>query len=65
MYQELRLNCNRCGSFTRYHRNDGDPNTVVRCDGCGKRHSTDSVFMVDPHRSFRRDEAGNLIERPY
>lgn len=63
--KRLRLNCNRCGAFEEYHREDDDPETVVRCDGCGKRHSNDSVFMVDPNRRHERDEAGNLVDSPY
>lgn len=59
---ELRLNCTRCGAFTEYGRRDDDPGTVVRCDACGKRHSTDSVFMVDPDRRHERDEAGTLTD---
>lgn len=64
MYRELLLNCNDCGTFTDYSRNDEDPKTVVLCDECGKRHSTDSVFMVDPDRSYERDEAGVLLQDP-
>lgn len=62
--RELRLNCNDCGAFTEYYRKDDDPGTVVRCDGCGKRHSRGSIWMVDPYRDFERDEAGNLLEDP-
>jgi uncharacterized Zn finger protein len=65
MVQELRLNCTRCGSFNTYYRKDDDPETVVRCDDCGKRHSTDSVFMVDPNRRHDRDESGQLVDTPY
>jgi len=65
MQSELRLNCNRCGSFEEYHRKLYDPDPVVRCGGCGKKHSTDSVFMVDPHADHERDEAGNLTDTPY
>lgn len=64
MRKKLRLNCNDCGSFTEYHRNDDDPETVVRCDDCGKRHSTDSVWMVDTSKSYQRDESGALLEKP-
>jgi uncharacterized Zn finger protein len=64
MRHELRLNCNGCGDFNEYHRHDDDPDTVVRCDGCGKRHSTDSVWMVKPEKSYERDETGNLLEDP-
>lgn len=60
----LRVNCNDCGAFEDYHRNDGDPKTVVRCSGCGKRHSTDSVWMVDPDKKYERDERGVLLEDP-
>ena len=63
--KRLRLNCNRCGAFEGYNRKDDDPDSVVRCDGCGKRHSTASVYMVDPDRRFERDEAGNLVDTPY
>ena len=59
---ELRLNCTRCGSFEAY---DHDTNTVVRCAECGKRHSTDSVWLVDPDERFDRDESGALLETPY
>lgn len=59
---ELRLNCTKCGSFEEYHRRDGDPDTVVRCGSCGKRHSPDSVFMVDPDRRYDRDESGTLTD---
>jgi uncharacterized Zn finger protein len=64
MLYELRLNCNDCGAFNEYHRIDGDPRTVVRCDVCGKRHSNDSVWMVNIRKDYDRDEAGNLLEEP-
>lgn len=59
---DLRLNCHPCGDFTEYHRKDNDPNTVVRCDGCGKKHSTDSLYMVNPTREYDRAEDGTLLE---
>ena len=62
---ELRLNCNRCGSFEEYDRKETDPESVARCVGCGKKHSTDSVYMVDPDRRYDRDESGALIDAPY
>lgn len=64
MRHELRLNCNECGDFVEYHRNDGDPNTVTRCDECGKRHSVNSVWMVDTVKDYERDETGSLLEDP-
>jgi len=63
--KRLRLNCNRCGSFVEYRRKTGDPSTVVRCESCGKKHSDDSVFMVDANHDYDRDESGALIESPY
>lgn len=65
MRRELRLNCNDCGSFTEYDRRTDDPKTVVRCGECGKRHSSDSVWMVDTATSYERDEAGVLLEDPF
>lgn len=65
MNQELRVNCNECGAFTEYTRNNDDPKSVVRCGDCGKRHSTDSVWMVDPTRNYERDERGSLLEKPF
>lgn len=60
--QELRLNCHRCGDFMEYYRKRDDPNTVIRCDGCGKKHSDDSLFMVNPNRQYDRAEDGTLLE---
>lgn len=57
------LNCTRCGAFTEYQTEEGE---VVRCEECGKRHSTDSLHLVNPQRvgHYRRDEAGTLLECP-
>ena len=55
----MRLNCTRCGSFTGY---EDESDTVVACAECGKRHSRESVHMVDTDRRYKRDEAGNLID---
>lgn len=57
-----RLDCVRCNEFTEYHRDDGDPDTVVRCDECGKRHSDDSVYFVDPDKRYERDESGVVYD---
>lgn len=59
---DLRLNCHKCGAFTEYERRKNDPKTVVRCGGCGKKHSTDSIFMVNPVKDYDRAEDGTLIE---
>jgi len=62
MGKALRLNCRRCAAFTHaIHRKD-DPKHIVRCDGCGKKHSTDSIHFVDTNKTFDRDESGALIE---
>lgn len=60
----LRLNCTKCGEFQAYEveQATSDGSQIVRCDECGKRHSDDSVYMVDPDRQYERDEAGNLLE---
>jgi len=60
----LRLNCSACHDFTRFDRRVDDPTTVVRCSECGKKHSDDSVWMVNTHRSYERDESGTLLEEP-
>lgn len=62
--QELRLNCTRCGEFREYEtvKSTSDGGSIVDCSFCGKRHSDASVYMVDPHRRYERDEAGNLLE---
>jgi len=64
MRRDLRLNCNSCGGFNEYHQKSGDPKSVVRCDGCGKKHSTDSVHFVELGKSYERDERGVLLEEP-
>lgn len=55
------LNCTRCECFREFER---DSENVVRCDDCGKRHSTDSLFVADPEKEYERDEAGELQEVP-
>jgi uncharacterized Zn finger protein len=40
---DIKLDCTRCEAFRDYHRKDDDPETVVRCDDCGKRHSKHSL----------------------
>lgn len=55
------LNCTRCHEFTDYYH-EADNVEVVRCEECGKRHSTDSTFAVTPGKTYDRDEAGTLME---
>lgn len=62
--QRLRLNCTACNDFTEYRTRGDDPDTVVRCADCGKRHNKDSVWLIDPSDSFERDESGTLLETP-
>lgn len=62
--QDLRLNCERCGAFTEYEveQERADGTKLVRCDGCGKRHGEDSIFFVDLHETYLRDESGQLMD---
>lgn len=64
--KELQLNCTRCGEFKQYEPDrDRDGNLrsdVVKCTDCGKKHSDKSLYMVDPNRSYERDESGTLLE---
>jgi uncharacterized Zn finger protein len=64
MRRKLLLNCNRCGDFVEYEAKKDDPKTVVRCGECGKRHSIDSIWMVDTAKEYERDEGGVLLEKP-
>lgn len=56
------MNCHRCGAFMEFEQRIDDPNTVVRCRGCGKKHSTDSVHMVDINKEYERNEEGVLVD---
>lgn len=60
----LQLNCTACNAFEDYVHDDSDPDGVVRCDECGKKHGSESVMMVDRCKTYERDEAGNLLEAP-
>lgn len=57
------LNCVGCGAFTEW---EAESETVVACADCGKRHSRDSLHMVNPRKvgSYERDEVGTLLEDP-
>lgn len=43
---DLRLDCSECHGLTQPRRKEGDPETVVRCGRCGRKHSTDSLRVV-------------------
>ncbi len=58
---ETRLNCTRCHEFTKWK---GENKRTVKCEDCGKRHSTDSLRPVNPDKEYSRDEEGNLTEMP-
>lgn len=62
--QALRLDCTNCGEFREYdvEQTASDGGQIVRCSFCGKRHSDDSVYMVDTWRQYERDESGTLLE---
>ena len=57
----IRLNCTGCGAFTEW---ESESEEVVRCADCGKRHSRDSLHMVNPRKEYARDESGALLEDP-
>jgi DNA-directed RNA polymerase subunit M/transcription elongation factor TFIIS len=44
---EIRLDCTRCDQHREYYRKHDDPETVVRCSECGKRHSKHSLIDVN------------------
>lgn len=58
---EPMLDCTKCGDFTEATGRFDDSKNVVRCAECGKRHSTDSMHMVDPEKYYHRDESGKLL----
>lgn len=44
----MRLDCTRCERMTKPARKRDEPSTIVRCYACGKKHSHDSVTILDP-----------------
>ncbi|MFB6282556.1 MAG: hypothetical protein ABEK59_01285 [Halobacteria archaeon] len=44
---EKNVEAGRGGIVTHPIREKDDPNTVVRCAECGRKHSTDSLIIVD------------------
>jgi hypothetical protein len=45
-FSGMKLRCTKCVPLRDPYRREDDPNTVVRCAECGKRHSTDSLEWV-------------------
>lgn len=51
---KILLECTRCSKsadgdgpiYCDFERRDDDPDTVVRCDVCGKKHSKDSLHAL-------------------
>jgi ribosomal protein L44E len=43
---DLRLSCTDCPGLTPPAREHTDPDSVVRCHDCGKKHSRDSLRVV-------------------
>lgn len=60
----LLLDCVGCGAFRAYEveKRKSDGGQIVRCHECGKRHSDESVYMVDADRDYERAEDGTLLE---
>lgn len=43
------LRCTECRPYkTHPVRKKGDPDSIVRCAACGKKHSTDSLTVESP-----------------
>lgn len=68
-----RLNCTRCNEFTEWEAEstievsegfESRSVKAVKCKECRKRHSTDSLFVIDPRKEYRRDESGQLLDTP-
>jgi len=59
---DLQINCNDCGKFTDPLKKKDEPDTVFRCNGCGKKHSDGSIYMIDKDRDYARSESGVLLE---
>ena len=59
----LRVDCAACEAFQEYeHVRRTENALLVDCAVCGKRHSADSVYPVDPTHEYSRDAAGNVTE---
>lgn len=56
------LNCVECKSFEEFEQ---AKENVVECLHCGKYHSNNSLYVIDPDKiPYERDEAGNLLVVP-
>ena len=44
---EIQLRCTGCEAYRPFERRKRGSNAVA-CGECGKRHSTDSLYPVDP-----------------
>jgi ribosomal protein S27E len=44
---DIRVECVDCETPQDYYRKDDDPQTVVRCKQCDKKHSQDSLTDVN------------------
>jgi len=44
---KLRLECTECKERRRFYSEPDDPDTVVRCKECGKKHSRNSLVDVN------------------
>lgn len=58
----IQLDCTKCERFNDFETEEDTE--VVRCSLCGKRHSRDRLYTVQPDKRYNRDEAGNLMETP-
>lgn len=43
---EIKLRCTNCRAYRNFTRKAGTG--AVKCAVCGKRHSTDSLYAVEP-----------------
>lgn len=42
---DIALDCDRCGAPRVATNREGDPESVFRCGGCGKRHNKASLYV--------------------
>ncbi|MDZ7701713.1 MAG: hypothetical protein U5J98_06395 [Halobacteriales archaeon] len=52
---EIHLRCTACEAYRAFERPKRGTNAVA-CADCGKRHSTDSLYPVDPDDPPSYDE---------
>lgn len=65
----LRLMCTRCGTshdegsggrLTKPYRFEDDPDTVVRCWSCGKKHSENNLKVVESEKFVEEYNNGKM-----